>query len=779
MTARPVLRAASGRGLSRRAQTIVIFMVLLASTAAATVGLALLAVDSSAPFQRSFTAQHGADVVAGIYSARAASAQLAATSRLPDVTQVAGPFPEASTSLDSGGSPLATLTVAGRLSPGGTLDDLTLTAGRWVRRPGEIVIASDLGQGPEVQRSLQIGSKVADTTAPGKPTLTVVGMAQSITDTAGAWVVPAEIPALRAAGAPPQEQMLYRFTHPASAAQIRAGVTSVTAALPAGAIAGTASWLTVDSEASGASSVIAPFVMAFAIMGLAMSVLIVANVVTGAVVASYRRIGVLKSIGLTPAQVIVAYLTRVGTPAVAGCVLGVAFGNVLAAPVLSNSATVYGVGRQSVPPWVDVVTPLGMCALAGFAALLPALRASRLSAVQAIATGQAPRQGRGYAAHRLLGRMRLPRSVTIGLAAPFARPARTMITLAAIVFGATAVIFAVGLDASLGRAAEGTLHASGPGQVQVTAANGNPLRGGQNQEVVTAIRAQPGTSHYVAEATPTIGVSGLTKEVNAEAFQGGAAWTGYDLVHGHWYSGPGQVDVNTAFLTQTGLSVGDNTPISSGGQALTVRIVGEVFDPDRRPLLIASWPTLGGAAAGLTVDQYDIGLRPDVGLNAYAGSLGHALGASFGVGTIGDGQFFAIASSLIGMLTLMIAVVAGLGVLNTVLLGTRERVHDLGVFKALGMTPRQTLGMVVCWVAGPALVAAIIAAPAATVLHSVTLRAMANAAGTGIPGRFVRVLTPADLVLLALSGPAIAAIGALLPASWAARSRTAAALRAE
>ena len=126
------------------------------------------------------------------------------------------------------------------------------------------------------------------------------------------------------------------------------------------------------------------------------------------------------------------------------------------------------------------------------------------------------------------------------------------------------------------------------------------------------------------------------------------------------------------------------------------------------------------------------------------------------------------------MLTLIVAVVAGLGVLNTVLLGARERRHDLGVFKNLGMTPRQAIGMVVCWVAGPA-----IAAPVADVLHSATVRAMANAAGTAIPASYTHVLTVPALAALALSGLVIAACGALLPGTWAPRSPAAAALRAE
>jgi putative ABC transport system permease protein len=143
------------------------------------------------------------------------------------------------------------------------------------------------------------------------------------------------------------------------------------------------------------------------------------------------------------------------------------------------------------------------------------------------------------------------------------------------------------------------------------------------------------------------------------------------------------------------------------------------------------------------------------------------------------GQFYLIADSLIATLTVMMAVVAGLGVLNTVLLGTRDRVHDLGVFKAVGMTPRQTIAMVLCWVVAPAIVAAVIAVPVGMVLHSATADAMARAAYTGLPASFMAVYWPAEIVLLALSGLVIAAAGALLPASWAAGSKTATALRAE
>ena len=82
----------------------------------------------------------------------------------------------------------------------------------------------------------------------------------------------------------------------------------------------------------------------------------------------------------------------------------------------------------------------------------------------------------------------------------------------------------------------------------------------------------------------------------------------------------------------------------------------------------------------------------------------------------------------------MMAILAGLGVLNSVLMVTRERVHDLGVFKAVGMTPRQTVTMVACWVVVPAIAAAVIGLPAGMVLHGTVMQALARDISQGLPG---------------------------------------------
>ena len=482
----------------------------------------------------------------------------------------------------------------------------------------------------------------------------------------------------------------------------------------------------------------------------------------------------------------VAYLSRVGWPALAGCLAGVVAGNVLAIPVLHNSAGAYGVGSQQVPWWASVVAPAGMFALVLLAGFGPALRAGRLSAAEAIAAGRAPRAGRGYAAHRLAARLRLPRPAGLGLAAPFARPARTAVTLAAIAFGATAVIFAFGLNSSLSRAAASQTHsATIPVRVEQFGPGGGPGQmptAAQDAAVAAALRAQPGTLHEVALYGNGVKVPGIAGTVNARAFGGDAAWTGYGIIAGRWYDTPGEVDVNTAFLDQSGLAVGDTATVNTGTAQVTVRVAGEVFDPDSQPRMYGSTQTLPGLATPANIQEYDVALRPGVTAGAYVQAVNGTLGGRNpwqATSQHDGGQFYSIASGLVGLLAIMVAVAAGLGVLNTVLMTTRDRVHDLGVFKALGMRPGQVLTMVVCWIAGPAVVAAAIAAPVAVALNTATVRAMAGTAHTGIPASFTQVFPPSRLALLSLAAVAIAVAGALLPASWAARARPAAALHAE
>jgi putative ABC transport system permease protein len=784
---RAVLTALRGGLAGRRVQALAIGLILLVSVAASTLAAGLV-VDSNAPFDHAFAAQHGADATLTVNARKAAAGELDAAARLAGVTAVAGPFAEATVTVTAavpavrGPVQFPALTLAGRSSPGGPVDDIVLSSGHWPAAAGQVVISRDLADTGAGQGLTQ-GQVITLSSVPGSPKLTIVGVGTSATGTADGWVTPAQITAL---GAPQAEQMLYRFASSGSDAAVSADVAAVRRALPAGTVLSAQSWLTVKARENRNIAPWVPFLVTFGLIGLVMSVLIVVNVVSGAVSAGTRRIGVLKAVGFTPAQVASVYMLQVAVPAVAGVALGAVIANLLGASVLGRTSRVFGVAPQSIPLWVDLAVPLAMLAVAGIAALVPASRAGRLSATVAIATGQAPRPSHGYAPHRLLGRAHvLPRPVTLGLAGPFARPGRTLMTLAAILFGAVAVTFGVGLGSSLNQVAADLAL---PGKQAQIGLPGLPAPGGppglpssvaaQEAAVTAAVRAQPGTLHYVTESDDQLAVTGMAGTASVTAFGGDPSWIGWVLIAGRWY-GPGGAVVNTAFLNATSTRVGDTFTVTGHGRSVTLTITGEVFDPGSAEVFTNLSPVTALDPSGLSPQQYDVGLRPGVNAESYENAVFAKLGQGYSRQQTGNVALLDIISGLVVILALLLVAVAGLGVMNTVVLTMRERVHDLGVFKAVGMTPRQVIAMVVTTVAATGLIAGLIAVPAGIALQRAILPVMGNAAQTGLPAGVYNVYRPAELVLLALAGLVIAVAGALAPAGWAARARTALALRAE
>ena len=265
MTGGAVLRAASAGVTRRLVPTVVIFLVLTAGSAAALLGLTLVT-NSNELFLTAFTRAHGAQLAVTVDTAKATPAQLARARELPGVTQAAGPYPQTYLKLRPAHAagpgpghgtagpvphgqvnplrltPDMWLSVVGRAAPSGRLDDIALQQGRWATRPGEIDIDPHFLPFPA-----PIGAKVTVTSAPGKPELTVVGYASSIAPDEDAWVAPSQIAALRPAGAPAQQQMLYTFAQAGNATQVAADLARVEAALPAGAVHSWVSWLSANS----------------------------------------------------------------------------------------------------------------------------------------------------------------------------------------------------------------------------------------------------------------------------------------------------------------------------------------------------------------------------------------------------------------------------------------------------------------------------------------------------------------------------------------------------
>jgi len=299
--------------------------------------------------------------------------------------------------------------------------------------------------------------------------------------------------------------------------------------------------------------------------------------------------------------------------------------------------------------------------------------------------------------------------------------------------------------------------------------------------IQAAIARQPGTASYFGLTQHQVTILGSATQAQATLYTG-ATTSPYQIIAGSWYTGPNQVLVPTGFLNSTGTHIGDSvTLVDENTHQAVVRIVGEVLDD----LSGGGMEVIGDAATFPDTEPslFAVDLKPGVEITSYLQSLNTAVGgyggAAYGNPQHFDDQQILAMEALAFTLTLLVVATAGLGVFNTVMLELRDRIHELGIYKAIGMTPRQTVAMVLTSTVAVGMIAGVIGVPAGIALHGYVVPVMGHAAGTNLPRVDVAVFRGLEEMLLAVGGVAIAVLAAMVPAGWAARLRTATALRTE
>jgi putative ABC transport system permease protein len=811
-----VLTAALSDLRRRRLQTLVIAFVILLTSGAATLALSLL-VESDAPYDHAFAQANGAHLVITYDARHASAASLRATAHARGVTASSGPWQQVETSI-SFGSPDQGPTsgmggrIVGRTRPDTPVDRLTMESGRWVRDSREIVLSQPVADGLGVGT----GATVSVGGAHGSVPFTVVGIAGSVSPVAGAWVMPGQVTALVSSSSPLQYEMLYRVQPAATAGDLREATQAIAGRLPPGSVVTTSSYLDVKRDADLTTAVMIPFLLAFSAFALLAAVFIISNVVTGVVIAGYRDFGVMKSIGFAPRQVVMVLMAQILAPVAAGCLAGIPIGTLAAQPFLRQTAHALNLPAPftAVLP-VDVLVLGGVLAAAALSVLVPAWRAGRMSTVAAITTGTAPSQGKatGYALRlgKRLSELPAPRAVSLGVGDALARPLRSATTLGAILIGVAVVVFALSLHLSLQQVAQHLIrdkyvqvtvnrptgHLGPPGGGKFGPAGGAPPPAPSDRQVSAALARTPGTARFVAEAQDNVTVPGIAEPISYYAYRGASSWIGYAMISGRWFTHPGEVVAPSKLLQQAHLSVGDYFTARIHGTPVRLHLVGEILDQTGDDLLLrGTWATLAAASRfqaaaepHLQATDYEVQVKAGVNLRSYVSQVYQAV-------SNGNGEFvaldvsvadssstnttFILLNSVIAGLALVLIVIAVAGVFNTVVLTTREKVRDVAILKAVGMAPAQVVAMVIAGVAFLGLIAGALGIPVGYVLHREIIQFMGQvASSTHIPPTFFDLIPHWLLALLALAGVAIAAVGAWLPAQWAASSKVATVLQSE
>lgn len=790
---RAVLRKTLADLGRRRLQSVVVSLVVLLATGTATLALTLL-LSSSDPYNQAFTQQRGAHVLQELDAHKVTPAQLRTTARLLAVASAAGPwktvgvpFEQPRVPADTArmasefGLPKFYLEVVGRAQPGGPVDDLRLTAGRWPRSGREIVVTRSFA----LSQGVAVGDPLVALVGSIRPRPVVVGEAIDVDakDAANqnpqhAWVLPGALTQYSSTGSQPSYEMAYRFHRAATPADLRAGLRQIEAALPAGSLGFTFSYIDIRNTFNVTNSLILTFLLAFSVFALGAAALIIANVVTGVVVSSFREIGIMKSIGYTPAQVVQVLVGQILIPALAATAIGIPLGLLLSRPLLSQSADAMGLpapSSLSIPAVLLVLA--GVLLVVGLSAGLPAWRAGLLSPVRAIVAGTAPEGRNGVWITRRLADLRVPQTFRLGIGQSLARPVRAGFTTIAVLIGVATVTFAFGIRATLERGLNDPALTGGNYQIEVGRIGAYP-----DARVMETLRAQPETAAIVARDWMTVSVAGLSQPVNSVFTRGDATSLGLRPERGRWYHGRGEAVAPAAFLKEAHLRVGDYFSGSINGRHMRFHLVGAVFDTSESGrILHLDFSTLAAAMPHETPGDYLVRLRPGADAQRYAIRVNRTSRDYLMVG-IHQSAVSSVIDTInvvVVVLALVLAAIALAAVFNTVLLNTRERARDTAILRSVGMAPGQTIVMVATSAAVLGLIGGALGFPIGVALHEMILQIMAGQVGNDISPVQYQVYGPVTFAALLLAGIGVAVLGAYLPARWAARTAVADILHAE
>lgn len=772
--------------LSRRAQTATVLLVSLLAGIVSTMALTLL-VRSHQPWDDAFAQYAGPHLLFHFDATKVSPAQLEATASLPGVTAAGPPRLTALVPFEAG-EQKGTFQLIGRDSPGGQIDRLAVVAGRWPEQAGEIALARTQDSSFWIQP--HVGQTIRALTPAGTVEFKVVGEVADFCShgrlldysnvAAAAWVLPSGITAIVAAGQfHSSYEMAYRFSRALTANELAADRREIETALPAGAETQyVTDWTQMRASSTWLIDLLSSTIVSFTVFALLAVSVIVASVVAGSVLSNYREIGIAKSLGFTPNQMIEIHAGQMIVPAVIGGLLGVPLGAVASRPFLDDAARSLGLPSPAVfDPTVAIAVGAALALIVFLASLLPTLRAAHADSVRAMVLGTAPGSTRRSWISAALKQFGAPRPLSLGAGDAFARPVRATMTLAALTIGIATATFGIGFQSAFSSLVSDR---AAIGFAQDVTVNRYP---GMSDDTLTAsLAAQPETQLVLGVKAMAIHLPDQTDPAVLYAIRGDAPSLGYRAVSGRWFRDRGEAVIGAAFARNSHVQIGDTVTGSIvGGPVLALRVVGLTNDYITPGYFLKiGWETLSAVMLSAAPDQYLIKLQPGSDSSAYARRIAAIApdsldGRATNLAVVNE--YMNLLTGMIGGLTLVLLLIAGAGVFNATLLTTRERVRDIAILKTVGMTSRQVALMAIAAIWVLAFAAVCVGLPLGMWLEGVIFDNFGAPYGVALD--YSLTFTPLPIGLSLLAAFLVAVAGAAVPARWAAATPVAQVLRSE
>lgn len=518
-------------------------------------------------------------------------------------------------------------------------------------------------------------------------------------------------------------------------------------------LTGSQDWLDTRGDALAVNVFFGAFLSGFGVFVLVAAGIVVAGSVTNRVLARRRDIGLLKAVGVTPAQVVSSIMVEHLLLGGAAVVLGWILGSALVPSMRIGVTEVLEPGGVAWSPGPLVVTGVVVAIIVAVATVLPALRASRLSTAATLRPLVDP--GRSAWPARIAGRLGAGPVLLGGVKDVVQRPLRTILAALSVVLAVVALIVTLGFGATVDMTTARPDVVGNPWDVLVVPA------GDSNHDMLTeTIASTPDVAAWFGEAEDRRVVDGQV--VLARAVAGDPTAAAYLIREGRNMVAAGEGLAGYGLLQRLGRQVGDMVTVEIDDVEIPIRIVGRYSETeDSGEVLLFRWESVQAAFPDAAPSVYLVVAVTGTDRKELANDLQVALGGAVTVRPLvvdsDDVDAFAIAFWLVAGLVLAVALA---NLAATVLLGVRERMRDLGILRAIGFTPSQLVASTAIGTLLLVVAAVIVGIPIGLWLNRALLAAVGKAVGAGPELRASPAVVPTVVVVAAIVAAAVA-IGAL------------------
>lgn len=489
----------------------------------------------------------------------------------------------------------------------------------------------------------------------------------------------------------------------------------------------------------------------------------IANVTSGRVLMQRRDLAMLKALGFTPCQLVWMLLAEQLALGVAGTVGGLAAAWIATSPAFVRPAAGIGVTLAPLPAAQSSLVAAGAICTVGIATAIPAWRAGRLSPTAAVQPS--PPGGHLSRFARLSLMVRLPVPLVLGARDALTRRLPAALTVAGVAIPLAMITIALAVWSTIGSftAAPARIGLAGA----LTVSTGGSL---SDARTAALIAADPQVSASYPGAQFNTLLPGDNGTFTARAMGTSANPYPFHVVQGRMFRSAGEAVAGQGFLDLMHVKVGSWIDPTIDGVPVILHIVGRTIETGNNGDVVDFGIDALPAASASAPMFYSLVLKPGVSPAAARAGLLRASGGQL------DVQLAANPASRLGMMRVVIiaAVVilmltAMANLLTATAVGLRDHVHEAGILKAMGLTPRQVMATLVVSttiVTAVGIVAGV-AAGLAVAPRLINAQGRASGMGWGIAVS----LSPAMTAALLASALAAAVAAAFILSARAAHAR--------